>query len=63
MLDCSFAIQSNYFTCHSVWVIFEFSHIRRVLYCQPSCDKDTKCSLSKKQINTNKKENKANVCT
>lgn len=54
MLDYSF-FQSNHFTCHSFWVIFEFFHIKTVLYCQSSCNKDTKCSLSKKQTQTKKK--------
>lgn len=60
-MDCSFSSQSDYFTSHLVWVIFEFSYIRRVLYCQPSCDKDAKCTSTKKEININNKENETNV--
>lgn len=60
-MDCSFSSQSDYFTSHLVWVIFEFSYIRRVLYCQPSCDKDAKCTSTKKERNINNKENETNV--
>lgn len=47
-----FSSQSSYFTCHLVCVIFEISNIQKVLYDQPSCDKD----INETGVKTNQKK-------